>query len=288
MALNADDSLSDKSQFQSMVTVTNLVPFHPNLVFPLDQFNLFVGPNGAGKSTMLRTLSESPALSTSVLSISNYGLPAEKILLLEERLVRPINYYPDIEGLTNHLKAFSNFDYDDSEKVKEIQRYLEILFNRRVLNYVIENGNRITGYRKNNKLKIPIECDGLGIKNIVTTLEAAVYLPEQSVLYIEDPTMGVSPSIAWEFLDILCNILDKKKSILVATTQDFVCLLYFIRKMKEKHLGMNILSFREDEDNPMYSIVELINETNLGKFMGIFPFISTVVDMADYNHFEGT
>jgi len=243
------------------------------LSFEFKKFNLFIGTNGSGKSTLFRLLqspSQQPIMVNGSDMTSHNAAYATPFLLEESRNTIPTRYrqVPNV-NTGNALGGFGNFDFENDIRIKDTNTELSNLFKRTIGNPVIQNQGRITAYSRNGK-QIPVDKDGLGIKNVAKIFEVINTLENDSILLIEEIAQNIHPSFIGKVLDLIISKLDSKNIQLFATTQEIVSGLYFIKKMNED--DFKIYNFVDNDGVLDAHPIEKDTSTSiLRDFLGDFP-----------------
>ncbi len=156
-----------------------------------------IGPNGAGKTTLLRTLAGMQPTTRGVVRVLGEPLPAGT-----SPLVRHIGFTPDTPPLYDELtvRDFLNFiakGYDlGAESAERIDFWLEKVWLTEKADVKIKNLSR--GMRQR-----------IGI--------ARTLLPNPSIVLLDEPSSGLDPAGRVQFRQLLCNLRDQGKVLIVSS-----------------------------------------------------------------------
>lgn len=158
----------------------------------------FIGPNGAGKSTTMKIVSG--LLSPDSGEVYVDGLDAIKD---NKKLKEKIGYMPDFFGVYDNLKAYEYLEFYGSiygiegKEIKDLSMDLLELVN-------LEN-------------KYDAYVDGLsrGMKQRLCLARCLINNPQ--LLILDEPASGMDPRARFEMKNILKNLKDMGKTILVSS-----------------------------------------------------------------------
>lgn len=250
----------------------------PSSKFSLDvsKINLFIGPNGSGKSKTLESLK------SNVQFRDVHGKNGQMVVD-ENRINRQKQQgVPHRGNLDQNVTQtdFSNYDFENNPKIKNVNVILKQVFGREIKNTGIEGMGLRPCYIKENSV-VPIINDSLGITSVSSIIETLEIMQDDSSLLIEEITMGLHPSVVKPILDKICEIAIKKNIAIVCTTQDFVCALYFMNRINDEKY--RVFAFSETGN---IIIAEKITENNqrdkMRDFVGEFPTMHDFNTMSDF------
>lgn len=158
----------------------------------------FIGPNGAGKSTTMKIVSG--LLSPDSGEVYVDGIDAIKN---NKKLKEQIGYMPDFFGVYDNLKAYEYLEFYGSiygivgKEIKDLSMDLLELVN-------LEN-------------KYDANVDGLsrGMKQRLCLARCLIHNPQ--LLILDEPASGMDPRARFEMKNILKNLKDMGKTILVSS-----------------------------------------------------------------------
>lgn len=158
----------------------------------------FIGPNGAGKSTTMKIVSG--LLSPDSGEVYVDGIDAIKN---NKKLKEKIGYMPDFFGVYDNLKAYEYLEFYGSiygiigKEIKDLSMDLLALVN-------LEN-------------KYDAYVDGLsrGMKQRLCLARCLIHNPQ--LLILDEPASGMDPRARFEMKNILKNLKDMDKTILVSS-----------------------------------------------------------------------
>lgn len=157
-----------------------------------------VGSDGAGKSTLLRMLATMIKPSEGRMEIAGLDVVSDR-----QRIKEIIGYMPQRFGLYQDLTVYENlrffmdiFGISRFERKSRIEKYLGF---SNLLPYLDRQAGNLSGGMKQ---KLGLAC---------------VLVHEPDVLILDEPTNGVDPVSRREFWDILLEMKNQGKTIMVST-----------------------------------------------------------------------
>lgn len=241
-----------------------------NTTLKLKKFNLFIGKNGSGKSRTLTNIAE------------NLGV---KIIDEGRDLGRKTTYQPYTD-LPNSRITSGIYDFDD-DSTRSLNEDIKQIFNRTVLNGPYYEQSRIPLYRKGKRLQVPVSSDGKGIAFSRDLLEFAHMRTANSILCVEEVSLGLYPGIVKKFLDILFSRLGEKNMQFFGTSQDVFVSLYFLEKFYDENFNFidnpdyQIYKFKETEQNGIPKLIaEAISIENEQTFL--YELVGDFVGVKEY------
>ncbi|BCZ48502.1 ABC transporter [Clostridium gelidum] len=158
----------------------------------------FIGPNGAGKSTTMKIVSGLLYPDSGEVYVD--GIDAIKN---NKKLKEKIGYMPDFFGVYDNLKAYEYLEFYGSiygisgKEIKDLSMDLLALVN-------LEN-------------KCDAYVDGLsrGMKQRLCLARCLIHNPQ--LLILDEPASGMDPRARFEMKNILKNLKDMGKTILVSS-----------------------------------------------------------------------
>ena len=181
-------------QFEDIVAVDNI-----SLEVPKGTILGMVGPNGAGKTTLVRMM-------IGILNPTNgtcYIGETQSIRLSTEERART-GYMTQLKSLYPDLTARENLDFFiASYGVKDPKRK----------NEMVEKAARLT--RITESLDRTVEVLSGGTIQRVSLACAVAHDPE--LIFLDEPTVGVSPDLRMEFWDHFHSLADEGKTIVMTT-----------------------------------------------------------------------
>jgi len=157
-----------------------------------------LGPNGAGKTTtilMLLGLTEATAGTVSVLSFD----PARQPLSVKAH----VGYIPDQIGFYDSLTARENLNYIarlNGLPRKEANQRIEAVLNQMGLGQVINQ--RVSTFSRGMRQRLGV---------------AEVLLKQPKLIIMDEPTLGLDPEAAREFLDNILTLKSEGITILLSS-----------------------------------------------------------------------
>lgn len=174
----------------------------------------FLGPNGAGKSTTIRMLLGILPPSDGSGNILNLDIRTqpEKIRSLVGYMSQIFSLYQDLTVMEN-LDFFAGiFNLTGKEKRKRIDDLIQLA--------------RLTGYENQLAFNLP-----RGIRQRLSFAVSLVNDPE--ILFLDEPTAGVDPSLRRYFWDVIGKLIDSGKTVIVTSHYmdevercDNICLIF--------------------------------------------------------------
>lgn len=158
----------------------------------------FVGPNGAGKTTTIKIMTGLLYPDAGIVTIN--GIDAVK---RPDKLKEKIGYIPDFFGVYDNLTVREYMEFFAScygiTGLKARQRYTALL--------------EQVGLED----KLDFYVDGLsrGMKQRLCLARALIHDP--SLLVMDEPTSGLDPRTRFEFKEILKDLRDQGKTILISS-----------------------------------------------------------------------
>ena len=158
----------------------------------------FVGPNGAGKTTAIKIM-------TGILhpDEGSISIDGENITERPERLREMTGYVPDSFGIYRNLKVSEYMEFFTQIKGitgLEARKRIETL-----LSYV----------ELSDKEDFYVEALSRGMKQRLSLARALI--PDPPVLILDEPTQGLDPRTRYEFKQIIGELSDKGKTIIISS-----------------------------------------------------------------------
>lgn len=158
----------------------------------------FLGPNGAGKSTAIRMLCGILAPSSGHGYVMGYDIDKES-----EQIKKRIGYMSQKFSLYDDLTVEENLDFyggiygiSHNERSKRINELLSIM------NLQAESKQLVSNL-------------SVGYKQRLALASAIIAKPQ--ILFLDEPTSGVSPTSRRNFFDIIQNLSEEGTTIIVTT-----------------------------------------------------------------------
>ncbi|MEO6436221.1 MAG: ABC transporter ATP-binding protein [Tepidisphaeraceae bacterium] len=160
-----------------------------------------IGPNGAGKTTLLRALAGIQPLTRGVVRV--LGEPLGAGGAGASHLLRHIGFTPDTPALYDELT------------VRDFLRF-------------ISKGYELAGSEANERIDFWLEKVWLAEKRDVKVKAlsrgmkqrlgiARTLLPNPSLIFLDEPSAGLDPAGRVQFRQILCNLRDQGKALIVSS-----------------------------------------------------------------------
>ncbi len=157
-----------------------------------------IGPNGAGKTTLLRALAGIQPLTRGVVRILG-----ETVTAGASPLLRHVGFTPDVPPLYDDLSVRDflrfigkGYDLSHSETEERIDFWLEKVW-------------------LSEKASMKIKALSRGMKQRVGI--ARTLLPNPSLVLLDEPSSGLDPAGRVQFRQLLCNLRDQGKAIIVSS-----------------------------------------------------------------------
>lgn len=161
-------------------------------------FFVLMGPNGSGKSTLLSILAGTNSFDEGSVRILGHDLSKD---CLEAR--RHIGYVPQENFCSDFLTGRENLQYfadllglSKPQARKDIEQILQMM------SLEEEADKQVREYSGGMKKKLEI---------------ATALLGEPKILFLDEPTTGLDPSVRKDFLNLLHNINNQGTAILLVT-----------------------------------------------------------------------
>lgn len=158
----------------------------------------FLGANGAGKTTTIRVLCGLLRPSSGDLKVAGVGLDADDRAIKEK-----VGYMSQKFTLYDDLSVEENLSFVASLRKMNRQHYLKR--QKKILDFISFELS----------LKELVRNLPGGIKQHVSLAAALLHDPE--IVFLDEPTAGVSPSSRERFWNLLNVLLEEKKTIFVTT-----------------------------------------------------------------------
>ena len=238
------------------ITIRNFLTFRP-ITLELGKYNLFIGKNGSGKSILLKRLvgviPHDPnddliiVQNTKETNLKNLSRISDMKYVSENRpstnfshINLDIGRNHPIEDTSRPLETI----WRDDKFREQINKFTQNIFDRKIIDTKTPQEGVGIFYKKNN-IDIPPSLDGFGIINSMKVLQVLL-TSNESIVALEEPTIGFNPSITSKFLEYLVkNAPDDKQFIF--TSQDFVLIIEFIKLFKTRD-DFKIFKFEENRN----------------------------------------
>lgn len=237
------------------ITINDFPPFKKGITFELATINLFTGKNGSGKSRFLkefhRCVVAGKDSDTSKITIQSNSQNHFSQYIKEERFseVRDIGLAipttTNLEGV-NPREFFSNYTLPN-ELLKNFNLEFSSHINRELIISREEGKGEYAEYKKNG-IRIRPNDDGFGLLNLIYLYQFPLQAKENSIIIIEEPTIGLYPALSEPFLTILAESVIGKNKQLICTSHDVFTMLHFINKIRE-FPEYKLFRFSEDDNN---------------------------------------
>ncbi|MDO6423581.1 ABC transporter ATP-binding protein [Saccharophagus degradans] len=156
-----------------------------------------LGGNGAGKSTTLLSFLGFLSPTSGSVSVNNQNVYKD---VASAR--RAMAYLPESASLYEHLNAYENIDYFMQLAGRAVNRAdIETALERVSLAQGARQ-NKLRGYSKGMRQKVAI---------------ALAILRDSSILLLDEPTSGLDPSAIDEFHQLVRDLADSGKAVLMVT-----------------------------------------------------------------------
>lgn len=181
-------------QFEDVLAVDNV-----SLDVPKGTILGMVGPNGAGKTTLVRMMIGILLPTSGTCYIGD----TQSNLLSAEKRGRT-GYMTQLKSLYPDLTARENLDFfTASYGVKDPQRRKELIEKAAMLTRITESLDRTVDVLSGGTIqRVSLAC-------------AIAHDPE--VLFLDEPTVGVSPELRLEFWDYFHSLTEKGKTVVMTT-----------------------------------------------------------------------
>jgi ABC-2 type transport system ATP-binding protein len=179
--------------YGKFVAVNNL-----NLEIPQGEIYGFVGPNGAGKTTTMKIISGLLTATSGEVMVDNVDITKNT-----RKTKESIGYMPDFFGVYDDLKVTEYMDfYASIYKIKENQR-------KKITNDLLELVDL------SNKKEAYVDSLSRGMKQRLCLARALIHNPK--LLILDEPASGLDPRARVEMKEILRNLKDMGKTILISS-----------------------------------------------------------------------
>lgn len=158
----------------------------------------FLGPNGAGKSTAIRMLCGILAPSSGVGYVMGYDIDKET-----EAIKKRIGYMSQKFSLYDDLTVYENLDFFAGIYSIPAQQRYERISELLVLMDLKKDSKRLVSHLS------------VGYKQRLALASAIIAKPQ--VLFLDEPTSGVSPASRRSFFDIIQALASQGTTIIVTT-----------------------------------------------------------------------
>lgn len=158
----------------------------------------FVGPNGAGKTTAIKIMAGILYPDEGLVTIDGMEAGTDN-----RRLKRRIGYVPDSFGVYNNLKVSEYMDFFAS--CYQITGLVARQRIEKLLEYV-ELSDRADFY---------VDALSRGMKQKLSLARALLHDPK--ILIMDEPTSGLDPRTRFEFKQIIGELSDQGKTILISS-----------------------------------------------------------------------
>lgn len=237
------------------ITINDFPPFKKGITIELATINLFTGKNGSGKSRFLkelhRCIHENIDADTSKITIQPNPEYHFSNYIKEERFSQVRDIGLEIPTSTNLEGVdprgfFSNYTLPN-ELLKNFNLEFSSHINRELIISREEGKGEYAEYKKNGNRIGPNE-DGFGFLNLIYLYQFPLEAKENSIIIIEEPTIGLYPALSEPFLTILAESVIGKNKQLICTSHDVFTMLHFINKIR-KFPEYKLFRFSEDENH---------------------------------------
>lgn len=158
----------------------------------------FVGPNGAGKTTTIKIITGLLLPDSGLVTIDDIDVTREP-----GRIREKIGYVPDFFGIYDNLKVSEYMEFFAScyglYGLKARKRCMMLL----------------EQVRLDEKMDFYVEGLSRGMKQRLSLARALIHNP--SLLIMDEPTAGLDPRTRLEFRQILKELREQKKTILISS-----------------------------------------------------------------------
>lgn len=156
----------------------------------------FIGPSGAGKSTMIKTMLGMEKADSGTALILGTSMPEREILA-------KIGYMAQSDALYESLTGYENLEFFGSMKsIPKSERRAAILHVADIVDLIPQ-------------LKKPVSSYSGGMKRRLSL--AIALLGEPQLLILDEPTVGIDPSLRRQIWQELLKLKEKGHSIFVTT-----------------------------------------------------------------------
>ena len=171
-----------------------------NITFQVEEGEVFayLGPNGAGKTTTVNILTTLLMPTHGQAFVAGYDVTKEGI-----KIRQLIGYVPEDSGFYPSLTLIENLDFtgclyrigktERKEKIEELLDFFDL--------WEIRNA--------------PISTLSKGTKQKVNLARAMMHNPK--ILFLDEPTSGLDPLMAKEVLNMISQLKNEGKTILMTT-----------------------------------------------------------------------
>ncbi|MCI9361640.1 MAG: ABC transporter ATP-binding protein [Hungatella sp.] len=158
----------------------------------------FVGPNGAGKTTTIKIITGLLLPDSGLVTIDDIDVTREP-----GRIREKIGYVPDFFGIYDNLK------------VSEYMEFFASCYGLYGLNARRRCMMLLEQVRLSEKTDFYVEGLSRGMKQRLSLARALIHNP--SLLIMDEPTAGLDPRTRLEFRQILKELREQKKTILISS-----------------------------------------------------------------------
>ncbi len=179
--------------YGKFVAVNNL-----NLEIPQGEIYGFVGPNGAGKTTTMKIISGLLTATSGEVMVDNVDVTRNS-----RKIKESIGYMPDFFGVYDDLKVTEYLDfYASIYKIKEKER-------KKITDDLLELVDL------SNKRESYVDSLSRGMKQRLCLARSLIHNPK--LLILDEPASGLDPRARVEMKEILRNLKDMGKTILISS-----------------------------------------------------------------------
>lgn len=155
-----------------------------------------IGPSGAGKTTLIRLIIGSVAADSGTITMNNQAIPKKSLLRTFGFMPQGEALYSDLSGIDN-LKFFGRlYGMKSKELDKRCNELLKFM------------------HLEKHKDKL-VEFYSGGMKKRLSLVIALLHDPEYLIL--DEPTVGIDPSLRKDIWEEFENLTKKGKTIIIST-----------------------------------------------------------------------
>ncbi len=158
----------------------------------------FIGPNGAGKTTTIRILMGLMAPDSGTVILNDVDVVKEP-----KKVASQIGYVPDEFGMYDNLK------------VSEYMEFFASCYGLDGLNARKRSMTLLSQVGLDDKADFYVESLSKGMKQRLSLARALIHDP--SFLILDEPTAGLDPRTRFEFKEIMRELKDQNKTILISS-----------------------------------------------------------------------